>query len=127
VTVEGTRDLSGLVQDLKRLGNVEVEDKKAIVCLVGENLRGRIGVAASVFSVLAKNGVNVHMISQGASEINISFVVEEGDVPEAVKRLHAHFFSQKAAVRRESSRKRSPEARALRAAVGSKSLTAVAN
>jgi len=126
VTVEGARDLSGLVQDLKRLGNVEVEDKKAIVCLVGENLRGRIGVAASVFSVLAKNGVNVHMISQGASEINISFVIEEEDVPKAVKQLHAHFFSRQAAGRREPSRKRSPETGALRAA-GSKSLTAAAN
>jgi len=127
VTVEGARDLSGLVQDLKRLGNVEVEEKKAIVCLVGENLRGRIGVAADVFSVLAKNGVNVHMISQGASEINISFVIEEGDVPEAVQQLHAHFFSQKAMVRRESSRKRPPEAGALRVRADSKSLTAAAN
>jgi len=126
VTVEGARDLSGLVQDLKRLGNVEVEDKKAIVCLVGENLRGRIGVAASVFSVLAKNGVNVHMISQGASEINISFVVEEEDVPKAVKQLHAHFFSQEAVVRRESSRKRSSSVGALGAG-GSKSFTAAAN
>jgi aspartate kinase len=127
VTVEGARDLSGLVQDLKRLGNVEVEDKKAIVCLVGENLRGRIGVAADVFSVLAKAGVNVHMISQGASEINISFVVEEGDVPEAVKQLHAHFFSQAGAVRREWLRKRSPKAKALRAGADSKSLTAAVN
>jgi aspartate kinase len=96
VAVEASRDLAGLVQDLKRLGNVEVEDKKAILCLVGEKLRGRIGVAARVFGVLAGAGINVHMISQGASEINISFVIEERDIPEAVKRLHADFFAERA-------------------------------
>jgi len=115
VAVEGARDLSGLVQDLKRLGNVEVEDKKAIVCLVGENLRGRIGIAADVFRVLANSGVNVHMISQGASEINISFVAEETDVPEAVRQLHAHFFSQEVGSARKPPRS------------GSKSLAAAAN
>jgi aspartate kinase len=96
VAVEASRDLAGLVQDLKRLGNVEVEDKKAILCLVGEKLRGRIGVAARVFGVLAGAGINVHMISQGASEINISFVIEERDIPEAVKQLHADFFAERA-------------------------------
>jgi predicted amino acid-binding ACT domain protein len=78
------------------LGNVEVEDNKAILCLVGEKLRGRIGVAARVFGVLAGAGINVHMISQGASEINISFVIEERDIPEAVKQLHADFFAERA-------------------------------
>jgi aspartate kinase len=96
VAVEASRELVGMVQDLKRLGNVEVEDNKAILCLVGEKLRGRIGVAARVFSVLASAGINVHMISQGASEINISFVIEERDVPEAVKQLHAYFFAERA-------------------------------
>jgi len=96
VAVEASRDLAELVQDLKRLGNVEVEDNKAILCLVGEKLRGRIGVAARVFGVLAGAGINVHMISQGASEINISFVIEERDIPEAVKQLHADFFAERA-------------------------------
>ncbi|HXW90089.1 MAG TPA: lysine-sensitive aspartokinase 3 [Terriglobales bacterium] len=96
VAVEASRHLAGLIDDLKRLGNVEVEDNKAILCLVGEKLRGRIGVAARVFSVLASAGINVHMISQGASEINISFVIEEQDVPEAVKQLHAYFFAERA-------------------------------
>jgi aspartate kinase len=108
VIVDSSRDLAGLVQELKRLGDVEVEDQKAIICLVGEKLRGRIGVAAGVFSVLAAAGVNVHMISQGASEINISCVIEERDVPEAVKQLHAHFFPEPAAQSKRSSRKQLP-------------------
>jgi aspartate kinase len=44
-----------------------------------------------VFSALGD--INVRMISQGASEINITFVIDEGDVPEAVRRLHNVFFA----------------------------------
>ena len=48
-------------------------------------------VAAKVFSTIGD--INVRMISQGASEINLTFVVEEDDVPEVVRRLHGTFFS----------------------------------
>jgi aspartate kinase len=92
VALDSSRDTAALVHDLKKLGEVEVEDGKAIICLVGKHIRGRTGIAASVFSTVAAADVNVHMISQGASEINISFVVEEQDVPRAVQRLHQHFF-----------------------------------
>ena len=92
VALEASREVSALLHDLKKLGEVEVEDGKAIICLVGKHIRGRAGIAASVFSTVAAANVNVHMISQGASEINISFVVEEQDVPRAVQRLHQHFF-----------------------------------
>ncbi len=83
---------AALLHDLKKLGEVEVENGKAIICLVGKHIRGRAGIAAKVFQTVAEGGINVHMISQGASEINISFVVEESDVPEAVQRLHRCFF-----------------------------------
>jgi aspartate kinase len=92
VALDSSRDVSALVSDLKKLGEVEVEDGKAIICLVGKHIRGQAGIAASVFSTVAAANVNVHMISQGASEINISFVVEEADVPLAVQRLHQRFF-----------------------------------
>jgi aspartate kinase len=85
----------GLVGDLKQLGDVEVEDAKAIICLVGKHIRGQVGIAASVFDTLAAANINVHMISQGASEINIGFVIEERDVPEAVRQLHQRFFEPK--------------------------------
>lgn len=92
VALESSRDVSTLLHDLKKLGEVEVERGKAIICLVGKHIRGRTGIAAKVFQTVAEAGINVHMISQGASEINISFVVEESDVPEAVRRLHKCFF-----------------------------------
>ncbi|MGA2990588.1 MAG: lysine-sensitive aspartokinase 3 [Candidatus Korobacteraceae bacterium] len=83
-----------LVEELRQLGDIEVEPAKAIVCLVGEDVKRIIGVAASVFDTISAAGINIHMISQGASEINISFVVEESDMPKAVQHLHARFFEQ---------------------------------
>ncbi len=68
-----------------------IEGRKAIVCLVGENIRATRGIAAQVFDAISD--IDVRMISQGASEINLSFVIEEADVPRAVNALHQRFFS----------------------------------
>ena len=95
LVVDPAHDVARIVPELKELGEVEVESHKAIVCLVGKDIRGTVGIAASVFRVLAEAGVNIHMISQGASEINISVVIDEDTVPKAVQRLHEHFFPVK--------------------------------
>jgi len=100
LVVDPSHDVAGMVPELKELGEVDVEPHKAIVCLVGKDIRGTVGIAASVFRVLAEAGVNIHMISQGASEINISVVIDEEAVPMAVARLHAHFFPKKDSPRR---------------------------
>ena len=68
-----------------------LESDQCIVCLVGDDIRRTPGVAARVFGAI--RNVNVRMISQGASEINISFVVDEQDVPAVIDRLHAAFFA----------------------------------
>ncbi|HKD86505.1 MAG TPA: lysine-sensitive aspartokinase 3 [Terriglobales bacterium] len=94
VALSGSAPLDAMIAELRKLGEVEVEDRKAIICLIGKDIRGRVGVAASVFQTLAAADINVHMISQGASEINIGFVIEESDVPEAVRQLHRRFFEQ---------------------------------
>jgi aspartate kinase len=59
---------------------------------VGENIRSTPGIAARVFGAIGD--VNIRMISQGASEINISFVIDEADVPHVVSRLHETFFAE---------------------------------
>jgi aspartate kinase len=100
LVVDPSHDVAAMVPELKELGEVDVEPHKAIVCLVGKDIRGTVGIAASVFRVLADAGVNIHMISQGASEINISVVIDEEAVPMAVARLHAHFFPKKDSPRR---------------------------
>lgn len=92
VTVDSNESIAAIAADLARLADVKYEGRKAIVCLVGENIRNTPGIAAKVFGAIGD--VNIRMISQGASEINISFVIDEADVPAVVARLHEVFFSQ---------------------------------
>jgi aspartate kinase len=91
-TMETKRLPEALLRELEQVADVAREDQQAIICLVGEDIHGKPGIAASVFNTIAEAGVNVRMISQGASEINISFVVKESDAAKAVRHLHAHFF-----------------------------------
>jgi aspartate kinase len=91
LTVDSNEAIPALAADLAKLADVKYEGRKAIVCLVGESLRETPGVAARVFSAIPD--VNVRMISQGASEINLTFVIEEESVPDVVRRLHHAFFS----------------------------------
>jgi aspartate kinase len=90
LTVDDTSHLWDIVTDLKKIGEVKVEGGKAIVCCVGDNLKGIPGVAHQVFS--AARDVNVHMISQGASSINVTFVIDEDRLPQVIRGLHDVFF-----------------------------------
>ena len=91
LTVDSNESIPALAADLAKLADVKYEGRKAIVCLVGENLREIPGIAARVFGILTD--VNIRMISQGASEINLTFVIDEDDVPRVVRRLHETFFA----------------------------------
>ncbi|HEX3435514.1 MAG TPA: lysine-sensitive aspartokinase 3 [Pseudacidobacterium sp.] len=90
LTVDTTEKIPELAADLGRLADVKYEGRKALVCMVGENIRGQNGIAARVFGAIRH--INIRMISQGASEINMSFMIEEDDADEAVRSLHAEFF-----------------------------------
>ena len=92
LTVDSNEAIPALAADLAKLADVKYEGRKAIVCLVGENLRETPGVAARVFGEL--KDLKVRMISQGASEINLTFVIAEEDVPSVIQRLHTAFFSE---------------------------------
>lgn len=90
LTIDDDSALAAIVGELRRLGTVEVEERRAIICVVGEGLRSTPGVAARVFDQL--RDINISLISQGASSINLTFVVDERQAPEAVARLHQAFF-----------------------------------
>ena len=92
LTVDSNEAIPALAADLAKLADVKYEGRKAIVCLVGENLRETPGIAARVFGELSD--LKIRMISQGASEINLTFVIEEDDASEVVKRLHHAFFAE---------------------------------
>jgi aspartate kinase len=87
-----SRKLDSIKKDLGGIGDVSVERGKAIVCVVGDNLKFTPGVAARLFRAIEKT--NINMISQGASEINVTFVIDEEAVESVVRALHAAFFEE---------------------------------
>lgn len=87
--------LPEIVAELEQFGTVKVEKRQAIICVVGEGLRGTPGICARAFSTISD--INVSLISQGASSINFTFVVHEERVQEVVTRLHEEFFCHKKA------------------------------
>ncbi|MBZ5567947.1 MAG: lysine-sensitive aspartokinase 3 [Acidobacteriia bacterium] len=91
LTVDSNEAIPAIAADLEKMADVQYRGRNAIVCMVGDDIRETPGVAAKVFTALGD--INVRMISQGASEINITFVINEDDVPEAVRRLHNKFFA----------------------------------
>ena len=90
LTVDGTSRLDVLKRDLARLGEVTVTPERAIVSVVGIGMRDTPGLAARIFAAVAP--ANVEMTSQGASAINLTFVVRQDDGPDIVRRLHREFF-----------------------------------
>jgi aspartate kinase len=100
LTVDSKLNIAALLADLRQFTDADSEPGKAIVAVIGENLRGTPGMLTRVFGSIAD--INVRMVSQGASEINIGFVIEEKDVPQAVQRLHRLLFSRKNRIRRDA-------------------------
>jgi aspartate kinase len=92
MTLDNTDRLEDIKHDLSGIGEVTVERGKAIVCVVGDNLKFTSGVAAHLFKAI--ESTNVNMISQGASEINLTFVIDESQVDRVVRRLHDVFFAE---------------------------------
>ena len=91
VTVDTNERLPEICAELSKMADVKLEGHKALICMVGEDIRGQNGISGRVFSAIRH--INVRMISQGASEINMSFMIEQSDVEEAIRSLHAEFFA----------------------------------
>ncbi len=91
ITIDNPEKLHEIKRELVRFAQVEVQHNKAIVCLVGEQMRQTPGMPARIFK--AVQDAEIHLISQGASEINISFVIDESVLPQVIIRLHQEFFS----------------------------------
>ncbi|HTV60023.1 MAG TPA: aspartate kinase [Verrucomicrobiae bacterium] len=80
-------------QDLAhhKVEHITVDPNIAIVAVVGENMRGTVGVAGRTFSTLGREGINIIAIAQGSSEANISFVVDQSAMKKALLALHREF------------------------------------
>ncbi|MBT8271627.1 MAG: bifunctional aspartate kinase/homoserine dehydrogenase I, partial [Bacteroidia bacterium] len=77
---------------LHKIDPIEVETSLSIIAIVGDNMKNHQGISGRMFSSLGKNNVNIRAIAQGASERNISAVIDENDVRKALNTLHEVFF-----------------------------------
>lgn len=78
------------------ISEVTTEDDVAVIAVMGANMKGTLGVASKIFSTVAGKGINIRMIAQGSSELNISFVVKEKDGAAVVRAIHEEFNLDKA-------------------------------
>lgn len=92
VAIDDTTKLEEMKKEFEGFAEVTASSGKAIICIVGENIRHSPGIVGKIFS--AMNGIRVNMISQGASEINIGFVVDESDLDRTVQLLHKDLFGK---------------------------------
>ena len=88
VTVDDPSRLADAIADLGGIGQVEARPGLAVVAVVGEGAPTHVGLAGHVFTLLGGVGIGVEMISQGASRVNLSFVVRIEDADRAVRLLH---------------------------------------
>jgi aspartate kinase len=90
LTLDNPDAIEKVVEDLRRLGEVEVESGYAVVCVVGEGLRASTGMASKIFSTI--EDVNIALVSHGASSVNLTFVIKEDFVADVIKKLHNELF-----------------------------------
>jgi aspartate kinase len=77
------------------VSEVTAEDDVAVIAVMGANMKGTLGIASKIFAVVANAGINIRMIAQGSSELNISFVVKEKDGAAVVRAIHESFSLDK--------------------------------
>jgi len=95
LTVNGKYDTRMLIEELKKIAEVKVYSNKVSISVVGNGIAQTPGIAGKIFDSIGENKINVEMISSGASEINVSFVVDDKDSDKAVRLLHEAFFGEK--------------------------------
>ena len=94
LTIDNEENLDKIVKELEAMAKVKVLRNKAIICVVGGGIKYTPGVGGRTFTALGKNNINVEMASQGASEVNLTFIVDGKEAEKTVKVLHEEFFGE---------------------------------
>jgi aspartate kinase len=105
MTIDESENLEPLIADLATVGEVTVRSGMSIVSVVGKGMKGTVGLAAKIFGCLAEEDINIEMIGQGASKINVSCVIEGSHADRAVRALHKEFIEAGVTKEREQDRK----------------------
>ena len=97
MTVDPAETLDAAVEELATVAEVTRKRDRAVVCAVGERMRGSPRIVSRIFAAVARVGAAVEMVSQGASRINLTFVVRRRVVRKVLRSLHAEFFDGRSA------------------------------
>jgi len=89
-----SKNLEHALLELENLGKIELLKNRAIICIVGTNIRNTPGVLGKIFNVCKEFDINVEMVSQGASPLSISFVINQEDSEKTIKELHKELFEK---------------------------------
>lgn len=90
LTIDDTKNLEKIKAELEQFSSVEISSNNAVISVVGDGIKLTAGIAAKFFGVL--KGTNILMVSFGASEVNLTIMVQEADLEASVKLLHSEFF-----------------------------------
>jgi aspartate kinase len=91
LTIDNTRHLTRILQELEKFSNTSIHLNHAIISAIGNGIKKTSGIASRFFGKLKE--INISMVSIGASEVNLSVVIHEGDTEKALNLLHDEFFS----------------------------------
>jgi len=94
LTIDDNEDVDKIVDELNDISSTTLATNKAIICVVGDRMEYEPGIAGRIFSTLGKEAINIEMISQGASQINLTFIVDGKDAEKSVNILHNEFFGE---------------------------------
>ncbi|NCC98929.1 MAG: aspartate kinase [Bacteroidia bacterium] len=91
VTIDNTKNLDEIINELKKLGTVTIENDMVIICVVGDMNSENVGFQAKIVNAL--KDIPVRMISYGGSNYNVSFLIQAGDKKRALNKLSEHLFN----------------------------------
>ena len=92
MTIDNENNIDKIIHELKDIADVEILSNKAVICVVGEGIGETPRILGRTFSTIGKNNLNIEMVSQGASGINITFIVDGKDAENAVRLLHEEYY-----------------------------------
>jgi aspartate kinase len=88
--MEAGQDIETVVKELSAFAKVKVEDDKSQISIIGKNIAKINGMACDILNTLKE--YRIYMISQGATDVNISFVVDRADLDKIINATHKHLF-----------------------------------
>jgi len=93
ITTDRKLYLTEALKEISKFAQIKLQDKQAVICVIGDDIKRLPGISGDIFSALRDNSIEVKMISQGATRTNIAFLVDNNKVNESVRVLHSVLFT----------------------------------